>query len=89
MMAQVNLALMITPEFIDDDWIVTVFADGGHAWLRDEYKFDIDKIKKNGISSAGFGFGNGDDDLDWMVRIAKPMDRSGSYETTIRINYNF
>lgn len=91
MMAQLNLALMITPEFIDDDWLVTIFADGGHAWMREDHGFDLEQIKNNGISSVGLGFGNieRDDDLNWMVNIAKPLDRNGPYETTIRINYSF
>jgi hypothetical protein len=91
MLAQLNLALMITPEFIGDDWLVTLFADGGHAWMKDDYSFDFDRIKKAGISSIGIGIGDTeyDQDLDWMINIAKPLDRSGPYETTLRINYSF
>lgn len=90
-MAQANLELLITPEFTGNDWIVILFANGGNAWFQDDYDFDFDKIKTNGISSAGIGLGSSDhdDDLEWMINIAKPLDRSGPYETTIRINYNF
>jgi thiamine biosynthesis lipoprotein ApbE len=44
-----------------------------------------------GISSAGIGIGHGDydDDHDWMINIAKPLDHDGPYETTIRFNYSF
>ncbi len=90
MMAQLNLALLITPEFINDDWLVTLFADGGHAWMKEDYKFDFDSIKQKGISSAGIGVGDTDDDgLDWMVNIAKPLNKKGPYETTIRLGYRF
>jgi len=90
-MTQLNLELIITPNFSDSDCMVTLFANGGNAWSQKDYDFDLEKIKINGISSAGIGIGNSDhdDDLDWMVNIAKPLDRSGIYETTLRINYNF
>ena len=91
-MAQVNLALFLTPRFTDGDWLISFFADGGRAW--EGKKWDSGWISDNpklGISSAGIGIGHGDydDDHDWMINIAKPLDHDGPYETTIRFNYSF
>jgi len=91
-MLQWNLEFVMTPDFTASDWVVKAFLDAGHAWKTSDYGYDWNKIKNNGISSVGFGFGEGDEgesDLDWMVNIAKPLDRGDYIETTIRINYNF
>jgi outer membrane protein assembly factor BamA len=91
-MAQLNLALFLTPTFTDGDWLISFFVDGGRAWT--ESSWDTGWISNNpklGISSAGIGFGNGDldDDLDVMVNIAKPLDHDGPIETTFRFNFSF
>jgi hypothetical protein len=45
---------------------------------------------EKGISSFGIGVGSSDqEDIDWAVNIAKPLDGREDYETTIRFNYNF
>jgi len=91
-MLQWNLEFVMTPDFTASDWVVKVFLDAGHAWKTSDYGYNWNEIKNNGISSVGFGVGEGDEgesDLDWMVNIAKPLDRGDYIETTIRINYNF
>lgn len=91
-MLQWNLEFVMTPDFTASDWVVKVFLDAGHAWKTSDYGYSWSEIKNNGISSAGFGVGQGDEgesDLDWMVNIAKPLDRGDYIETTLRINYNF
>lgn|GEM_PF-152208 len=92
-MAQLNLALFLTPRFTDGDWLISFFADGGRAW-ESGGSWSSGWVSDNpelGISSAGIGIGHGDydDDFDWMVNIAKPLDHDGPYETTIRFNYAF
>ncbi|MBN4081187.1 hypothetical protein JYT44_02360 [Caldithrix abyssi] len=92
-MAQLNLALFLTPAFTDGDWLISFFADAGRAW-NSGGSWNSGWISDNpelGISSAGIGIGQGDDDddFDWMVNIAKPLDHDGPYETTIRFNYAF
>ncbi|MBT4280310.1 MAG: hypothetical protein HOD97_01630 [Candidatus Marinimicrobia bacterium] len=88
---QSNVEFIITPEFTDSEWLVKLFADGGHAWDKSDYAFEIEKIKTSAITSVGIGIGNGDgdDDLNFIVNIAKPMNAGGEIETTVRVNYNF
>ena len=91
-MAQLNLALFLTPTFTDGDWLISFFVDGGRAWTGSSWDTGwISDNPKLGISSAGIGFGNGDldDDLDVMVNIAKPLDHDGPIETTFRFNFSF
>jgi len=88
--AQGNFEFIITPEFTDSGWQVKLFADGGHAWNKSEYGFDLNKIKASAVTSFGIGIGRGDeDDLDWMINIAQPMNEGGPLQTTVRFNYNF
>lgn len=87
---QGNFELIVTPEFTDSGWLLKLFADGGHAWMKSNYGFDLDKIKPAAITSAGIGIGRGDyEDLSWTINIAKPMNEGGEVETTFRLNYNF
>lgn len=87
---QGNLELIITPEFTDSGWLVKLFFDGGHAWMKADYGFDFDQVKSSAVTSAGIGIGRGDyDDLSWTINIAKPMNAGGEIETTLRFNYNF
>lgn len=88
--AQGNFEFIITPEFTDSGWQIKLFADGGHAWNKSEYGFDLNKIKASAVTSFGIGIGRGDeDDLDWMINIAQPMNEGGPLQTTVRFNYNF
>ena len=91
-MAQLNLALLLTPAFTDGDWLISFFVDGGRAWDGNTFETDwVSENSKLGISSAGIGIGHGDfdDDFDSMINIAKPIDHDGPYEITFRINYSF
>ena len=87
---QGNFEFIVTPEFTDSGWQVKLFANAGHAWMKSNYGFDLDKIKSSAITSLGIGIGRGDnDDLDWMINISQPMNEGGELQTTVRCNYNF
>lgn len=89
--AQINSELIFTPEFLDNDWVLILFADGGNAWMKSDRDFsDTDSIFKFGKSSAGIGFGSSDDDgFNIRVNLARPLDGTDYLESTLRINYNF
>ena len=80
-MAQLNMALFLTPRFTDGGLANIFFlADGGRAWIGNSWEIGwISDNPKPGISSAGIGIGHGDygDDFDWMINIAKPLDHDG------------
>ncbi|MCH7732236.1 MAG: BamA/TamA family outer membrane protein [Candidatus Marinimicrobia bacterium] len=87
-MVQANVELVFLPDFLDKDWVIFLFADGGNAWDSADYNLtDFNSISKNGISSIGVGLG--DDDLDWRINIARPLDGRDTWETTFRLNMNF
>ena len=91
-LAQLNLALFLTPTFTEGDWLVSFFADGGRAWSAEAWDSGwISDNPKLGISSAGIGLGHGDSDADinWIFNIAKPLDHDSPYETTLRANFSF
>ncbi len=89
-MVQVNGEIVFSEEFTDDWFFLKLFTDGGYAWNNDTFNFNKQTILDYGISSAGVGIGNGDEeDLHWSVNIAKPLDGRDYLETTIRLNYNF
>ena len=88
---QLNTEFIFAPEFLDDDWTLILFADAGDAWMSDEYDItNVDSIINNGKSAIGIGFGSSDhDDIDWRVNIARPLDGTDYWESTLRINFNF
>jgi len=87
---QLNLEIMLTPEFMDDDFTFILFADAGHAWDRKEYGFeDSDQIVSNGIASAGFGITFSDDDVRPRFNFSRPLDGRDVWQTTIRLDFNF
>ena len=89
---QGNFEFIVTPEFTDSGWQVKLFADAGHAWMKTNYGFDLEKIKSSAITSFGIGIGIGIGDiydLDWMINISQPMNEGGVLQTTVRCNYNF
>ena len=91
-LAQLNLALFLTPTFTEGDWLVSLFADGGRAWTAETWDLGwISDNPKLGISSAGIGLGHGDydSDINWIINIAKSLDHDSSYETTLRANFSF
>ncbi len=89
--AQINTEVIFTGEFLDGDWALILFADGGNAWQHSDYTLgDINSIISNGKSSAGIGFTpTDDDDIDLRFNIARPLDGTDYWETTLRINLNF
>ncbi len=88
---QLNGELVFAPDFLDNDITLIVFGDTGNAWMRSDYELtDIDSIIENGKSSAGIGFGFADDDdIDLRFNIARPLDGTDYWESTLRINFNF
>ena len=90
-MALLNLALYLTPEFTDGDWLISFFGNGGRAWDDSSWGTGwISDNPKSAISSAGIGIGHGDwHEFDWMINISKPLDHDGPYQTTIRFNHTF
>ncbi len=88
---QLNGELVFAPDFIDSDIALILFGDTGNAWMRSEYELtDIDAIIENGKSSAGLGLAFDDDDeTDIRINVSRPLDGRDTWETTIRINYNF
>ncbi len=89
--AQLNIEILLTPEFMDEDFTFILFADAGHAWDREDYGFyDKDELFNNGISSAGIGISFFDDD-DFAPRInfARSLNGTDIWETTIRMDFNF
>jgi hypothetical protein len=89
-MVQANGEIVFTDEFTDAWFFLKLFADGGYAWNDDTFSFNKQNILDYGISSAGVGIGSGDEeDLNWSVNIAKPLDGRDYLETTIRLGYNF
>lgn len=87
---QLNLEIMLTPEFMDDDFTIILFADAGHAWDKSEYGFeDTDQIITNGIASAGFGIALSDDDVRPRFNFSLPLDGRDVWQTTIRLDFNF
>jgi hypothetical protein len=91
-MAQLNLALFLTPTFTGSERLISFFVDGGRAWTGSSWDTGwISDNPKLGISSAGIGFGSDvkEDDIEWMVNIAKPLDHDGPMETTFRFNFSF
>lgn len=87
-MLQLNIELIFLPEFIGKDWLISLFSDLGHAWRHQDYGFSNSKdILDSGISAIGVGVG--DDDLDWRVNLARPLDGRDILETTFRLNLNF
>jgi len=87
-MLQTNVELVFLPEFLDDDILIALFADGGYAWKDEEHGFsDYDTILDNALTAIGIGFG--DEDMDWRINIARPLDGRDVWETTFRLNFNF
>ena len=87
-MAQLNAELLLLPEFISGHHYFAMFVDTGNAWNRDIYGFtDFSSISENGLSAAGIGIG--DEDFDWRINIARPLDGRDTWETTFRFNLNF
>lgn len=87
-MVQLNTELIFLPEFIGKDWLISLFSDLGHAWMHSDYGFtNLDAITDRGISAIGVGVG--DDDLDWRINLARPLDGRDIWETTFRLNLNF
>ncbi|MFQ6615505.1 MAG: hypothetical protein ACE5HZ_01880 [Fidelibacterota bacterium] len=87
-MVQVNSELILLPEFIGRDWLISLFSDLGHAWMHADYEFsNTGAIIDHGISSIGVGVG--DEDLDWRINVARPLDGRDIWETTFRVNLNF
>ncbi len=85
---QANFEIIFLPEFLHKDWLIALFADAGHAWLHTDHGFsDIETITDNARTAIGVGFG--DDDMDWRVNIARPLDGRDFWETTFRLNMNF
>jgi len=89
-MIQTNGEIVFTDEFTGEWFFIKLFFDGGYAWDGDSFILNQQKVLDNGISSVGLGVGNGDDeDLNWSLNIAKPLDGRDFIETTVRLNYNF
>jgi len=89
-MVQMNGELIFTEDFTDEWFFLKLFVDGGYAWTGSSFSFNQQNFIDYGISSAGIGFGSADeDDLNWSMNIAKPLDGSDYLETTVRLNYNF
>ncbi|MBC8323066.1 MAG: hypothetical protein H8E70_05820, partial [Candidatus Marinimicrobia bacterium] len=89
-MVQLNGELIFTEDFTDEWFFLKLFVDGGYAWTGSSFNFNQQDFMDYGISSAGIGFGSADeDDLNWSMNIAKPLDGSDYLETTVRLNYNF
>ncbi|MFH1852703.1 MAG: hypothetical protein ABIA75_10190 [Candidatus Neomarinimicrobiota bacterium] len=84
--AQVNAEFVFTPDFLDSDMSLILFADGANAWMRSEYDLtDINSMIENGISAVGLGIGFD----EFRINFARPTDGSDYWESTIRINFNF
>jgi len=97
-MIQTNGEIIFTEYFLNEWFFLKIFFDGGYAWSDNYMQLDDDKsssfeqedVMEKGISSFGIGVGSSDqEDIDWAVNIAKPLDGRKDYETTIRFNYNF
>lgn len=87
-MIQTNVELVFLPDFLDDDWLVALFADAGHAWMHIEHEFtDFDAITENALTAIGVGIG--DEEMDWRFNIARPLDGRDVWQTTFRLNMNF
>ncbi|MEE2876560.1 MAG: hypothetical protein VX822_02085 [Candidatus Neomarinimicrobiota bacterium] len=86
-MVQLNAELLLS-EFMRGDHYLSLFVDSGNAWDREAYTLtDFTLISKNAVSAVGIGIG--DDDLDWRINVARPLDGRDSWETTFRFNLNF
>jgi hypothetical protein len=88
---QINVELIFTPHLWDDEWILKLFADAGHAWLKTQHGFgSIIENRDEFLSAVGIGIGKGDhNDWGWGFNIAKPTDGRDIIETTFRLNLNF
>lgn len=87
-MLQTNFELIFLPGFLHKDWLIALFADAAHAWMHGEHGFtDIGTIMDSAVSAIGVGLG--DEDMDWRVNIARPLDGRDYWETTLRLNMNF
>lgn len=87
-MLQTNVELIFLPDFLDHDLLIALFADAGHAWMQDAYDLtDLGKIMDKALTAIGIGIG--DDDMDWRINIARPLDGRDVWETTFRLNLNF
>lgn len=85
---QANFELIFLPDFLHKDWIVALFADAGHAWMHTDHGFtDFDAIMDGALSAIGLGLG--DEDMDWRLNVARPLDGRDVWETTFRLNFNF
>ncbi|MFQ6674020.1 MAG: hypothetical protein ACE5GH_04465, partial [Fidelibacterota bacterium] len=85
---QVNVELVFLPDFLDKDWLIALFADAGHSWMEGDHDFtDAGSIANGTVSAIGVGLG--DDDLDWRINVARPLDGRDTWETTFRLNLNF
>ncbi len=89
--AQGNVELIFTPEFLEEGMLLKVFADGGQAWMKDEFSFsDLWHRQEDVISSVGIGIAQANrDGLEWGVNFAQPLDDRDYLETTVRLNLNF
>lgn len=90
-MALLNLALYLTPEFTDGNWLLSFNLNGGRAWNNSSWGTRwISTTPKSAISSVGIGIGKGNSrKFNWMVNISKPLDYDGAYQTVIRFNHIF
>ena len=87
-MIQLNVELLLLPEFSDRGFLIALFTDIGNAWDSSEYNLtNFSKISENQISSIGIGLGNADG--DWRFNFTRPLDGRDTWETTFRFNLNF
>ena len=87
-MLQANVELIFLPEFLDNDHLIALFADAGYAWMQKEHGFgDFSTINEKALTAIGIGLG--DEDMDWRINIARPLDGRDVWETTFRLNFNF
>ena len=87
-MLQANVELMFLPDFFDGDLYISLFADAGYAWMQKAHGFtDLQSITDETITAIGIGLG--DEDMDWRINIARPLDGRDVWETTFRLNLNF
>ncbi len=87
-MIQMNAELIFLPDFLDDDWLIALFADAGHAWMNREHGFtDFNAVTKNTLTAIGIGIG--DEDMDWRFNISRPLDGRNVWQTNLRFNMHF
>tara|TARA_B100000315_G_scaffold188911_1_gene178702 strand:+ start:33220 stop:34755 length:1536 start_codon:yes stop_codon:yes gene_type:complete len=87
-MIQLNVELLLLPEFLDRGFLIALFTDIGNAWDSSEYSFtNFGKISENQIGSIGIGLGISDG--DWRFNFTRPLDERDTWETTFRLNLNF